>query len=261
MPAVPGIGLLIGADHLWKFLTGEVQRCEENQGLAAINTTFGWTFQGPFSVNTSFVVASNVCVLKIGVDTADNVETTLQNFWELDAIGISDKAPNTKIEHTGNAKITKKAGRYEVALPWKKEATDLADNRNMAVQRLRKLTNKLCLNKELAQKYDEAIRVYLESGHAEHVTESATQNPVYYMPHQPVIRNDSTTTKLRVVFDASSHEPGQSSLNEHLEKGANLISDLGRMLLRFRLHRLALVADIEKAFLQISKCNLMTETH
>lgn len=65
----------------------------------------------------------------------------------------------------------------------------------MAVQRLRKFTKKLCLNKELALNYDKAIQVYLESGHAEHVTESASQNPVYYMPHQPVIRNDSTTTK------------------------------------------------------------------
>lgn len=142
MPAVPGIGLLIGADHLWKFLTGEVRRCEVNQGLAAINTTFGWTFQGPFSANTSFVVTANVCVLRIGLDTTDNVETALQKFWELDAIGISEKSHNHKIEHSDIAKITKKAARYQVALPWKKESTDLADNRDIAVQRLKKKIDK-----------------------------------------------------------------------------------------------------------------------
>lgn len=77
MPAIPGIGVLIGAYHLWKFLTGEVQYCNENQGQAAIKTTFGWTFQGLFSMSTSFVVASNVCILKIGVDILDDVESTL----------------------------------------------------------------------------------------------------------------------------------------------------------------------------------------
>ncbi|KAH6944109.1 hypothetical protein HPB50_001925 [Hyalomma asiaticum] len=108
MPAAPGIGLLIGVDHLWKFLTGEVQRCKDNQGLAAINTTFGWTFQGPFGANTSFVVRANVCVLRISLDTTNNVEMTLQKFWELDAIRISEKSHNHKIEHLDTAKITKK---------------------------------------------------------------------------------------------------------------------------------------------------------
>ncbi|XP_077508435.1 uncharacterized protein LOC144119764 [Amblyomma americanum] len=74
---------------------------------------------------------------------------------------------------------------------------------------------------------------------------------VYYMPHQPVFRSESTTTRLRVVFDASSHAPDKVSLNDHLEKGPKLIGDLVRILVRFRLHEVALVADIEKAFLQI----------
>lgn len=41
-------------------------------------------------------------------------------------------------------------------------------------------------------------------------------------------------------------------MNECLEKGENLYQDLVKVLLRFRTHRIALLADIEKAFLQIS---------
>lgn len=72
------------------------------------------------------------------------------------------------------------------------------------------------------------------------------------MPHQAVVRSESETTKLGVVFDASSHEPGVTSLNEHLEKGPKMNADLVKILIRFRLHPIAVTADIEKAFLQIS---------
>ncbi|XP_077512029.1 uncharacterized protein LOC144122955 [Amblyomma americanum] len=62
----------------------------------------------------------------------------------------------------------------------------------------------------------------------------------------------SRKTKLGIVFDAFSHEQGSSSLNDHLEKGPCLLADLVRLLIRFRLHQIALTADIEKALLQIS---------
>lgn len=74
---------------------------------------------------------------------------------------------------------------------------------------------------------------------------------VYYMPHQAVIRESSMSTRLRVVFDASSHDKYSKSLNDNLESGPNMTADLVGLLLRFRGHRITLVADIEKAFLQI----------
>ncbi|XP_037509595.1 uncharacterized protein LOC119386346 [Rhipicephalus sanguineus] len=72
------------------------------------------------------------------------------------------------------------------------------------------------------------------------------------MPHKEVIREQALTTKVRVVFDASSRARGCKSLNECLEKGDNLYQDLVKILLRFRTHPIAITADIEKAFLQIS---------
>ncbi|XP_064472231.1 uncharacterized protein LOC135386318 [Ornithodoros turicata] len=97
------------------------------------------------------------------------------------------------------------------------------------------------------------MRKYLNDGHAEVVTEAeqAPTEHIYYMPHQAVVRENSTTTKLRVVFDASSHAPGTTSLNAHLEKGPKLNTELLPLLLRFRTVKVALVADIAKAFLQI----------
>lgn len=48
----------------------------------------------------------------------------------------------------------------------------------------------------------------------------------YYMPHREVIREESLTTKLRVVFDASSHAQGFPSLNDCCDKGFNLNREL-----------------------------------
>ncbi|XP_075559904.1 uncharacterized protein LOC142591463 [Dermacentor variabilis] len=71
------------------------------------------------------------------------------------------------------------------------------------------------------------------------------------MPHRAVLRPDSLSTKIRVVFDASSHDASCTSLNEALEPGPNLNPDLLKVLLNFRIHRIRLSADIERAFLQI----------
>ncbi|KAH6937316.1 hypothetical protein HPB50_026728 [Hyalomma asiaticum] len=81
--------------------------------------------------------------------------------------------------------------------------------------------------------------------------EQNIRGSAYYVPHSEVIREDSVTTKLRVVFDASSHAKGVRSLNSWLEIGPNLNPDLLQVLLRFRFNLVPMTADIENAFLQV----------
>jgi hypothetical protein len=57
---------------------------------------------------------------------------------------------------------------------------------------------------------------------------------------------------VRPVFDASAREPGSPTLNQCLEKGINLIEIILEILLRFRLHQIGVIADIKRAFLQVS---------
>lgn len=70
------------------------------------------------------------------------------------------------------------------------------------------------------------------------------------MPHHAVIKEDRETTKVRVVYDASSKEQGLS-LNESLENGTTTFTDLFAVLVRFRSYNVGILADIEKAFLSI----------
>ena len=74
---------------------------------------------------------------------------------------------------------------------------------------------------------------------------------IHYLPHHEVIREDKQTTQLRVVFDASPKIVGPS-LNECLHAGLSLFPLLVDIMLRFRVFRVALVEDLEKAFLNVS---------
>ncbi|UYV64637.1 hypothetical protein LAZ67_3001419 [Cordylochernes scorpioides] len=63
---------------------------------------------------------------------------------------------------------------------------------------------------------------------------------------------ESNTTPVRPVFDASCKTKGGWSLNDCLAKGPNLLELIPDIMLRFRLNKIGVIADIEKAFLQIS---------
>ena len=74
---------------------------------------------------------------------------------------------------------------------------------------------------------------------------------VHYLPHQAVIKKDRETTKLRIVFDAASKTKNNLSLNDSLLTGSCLLPLLNDILIRFRIGKYGLVADIKQTFLQI----------
>ena len=73
----------------------------------------------------------------------------------------------------------------------------------------------------------------------------------YYLPHHPVVRQDKVTTKITVVFDASCAEGDRPSLNQCLHIGPSFGQSILEILIRFRTYEVALIGDVEKAFLMI----------
>ena len=72
----------------------------------------------------------------------------------------------------------------------------------------------------------------------------------FYIPHKPVVREEATSTKLRVVCDASARAyPNAPSLNECLYPGPALQNKLWNVLVRQRFYPLAISGNIQKAFL------------
>ncbi|XP_029173511.1 uncharacterized protein LOC114942335 [Nylanderia fulva] len=76
-------------------------------------------------------------------------------------------------------------------------------------------------------------------------------NNSFYLPHYPVVKASSSTSPIRVVFNASSPMNNGISLNDLLLTGPKLQTDLLSIIMRWRTHRLVLVADIAKMFRQI----------
>ena len=122
------------------------------------------------------------------------------------------------------------------------------------------------------QKYQESFEKDLELGILEkvetigtlkQVSQKLAENPQYfnnislpngkpccYMPHQAVYKKSSG--KFRRVHDGKARPfKGAYSLNDTLEKGPNLMSNILHILIGFRKERYACKADIEKAFPQV----------
>ena len=89
----------------------------------------------------------------------------------------------------------------------------------------------------------------LKNGITEKVEGPGNPGKVMYLPHQAVIRKDHSSTKLRVVFDASAKKVGPS-LNDAMYKGPCLTPLLFDVLVRFRLHLIGIIADIEDVYFQ-----------
>ena len=116
----------------------------------------------------------------------------------------------------------------------------------------------------MLNEYNRIIQEQLQKGIIEPVKETQSENldsssldnegkPVHYIPHHAVIRQERATTKIHIVYDGSAKTAKlEPSINECLQTGPNLISKLFDVLVRFRSHRIAVTADIEKAFLMIS---------
>ena len=70
---------------------------------------------------------------------------------------------------------------------------------------------------DLLKEYDVIIKEQVELGIVEPLAELEKTNKAHYLPHQAVIRKDAVTTKVRIVYDASSKESKiGTSLNDCL---------------------------------------------
>ena len=188
-----------------------------------------------------------------------NVDELVQKFWKVESYGtLPKKDPTLLPKNDAHAlqilepTTTKEKDRYSVRLLWKDDKPILPDNRNMAISRMLSLERKFEKQPSLKCKYVETINEYIEKGHVSKLPHKATkeeQNEIInYIPHQAVT-SINKPGKMRVVFDAGA-KYGNTSLNEKLYKGPDLLNSLAGTLLHFRQGKYSMIADIEKMFHQ-----------
>jgi len=244
----PGkIEMLLGSDVLFSILTEGFRGGSKSSPLAQ-NTIFGWVLCGPISQAKQRVIQVNHADVQIS--------SVLRKFWELEE--LPPKKHFTEEEkiceqhflatHTRNSE-----GRYIVNLPFNSKVQELGESRDQAVSRLHQLERRFRKFPEKRDQYIKFMREYQQLYHMEKVPESSlSDKPNYYLPHHFVTKEDSSTTKLRVVFDGSAKTVTGVSLNNALRVGPTIQTDLFSLLIRFRCHIIALKADITKMYRQFN---------
>ncbi|XGW20487.1 hypothetical protein V3C99_003912, partial [Haemonchus contortus] len=261
--------VLLGCDTLWPLLncTGTLHVLPS--GLFAIPSKLGYLLSGKqelcrrkgitdTKVNDS---GEKTTIAQLNAQEAEELERW-DRYWSLDTCGIEEftgtknaekSHVNEKVEKFFKETIEKRSDGYYVRLPFKDSGETLPTNKSLAYSRLIGVVNTLQKDPELLEQYHGVFQEQLGKGIIEEVVENDKESStlIHYLPHQPVITPLKETTKLRIVFDASSHCKGQPSLNDILHQGPLILPELYGILLRFRMKNFVVTADVEKAFLQV----------
>ena len=248
------VDILIGGNHYWQFFNTTIIKGES--GPVAMSSKLGYVLNGPVESSGDKISHTNVVhtqVLKIQsefISEKIELKTTLKSFWDTENSTVSPIDKSVIESFEGNVKFTE--GRYEVRFPFKESHEIWEDYYRTSVGRLKSLlTNTFKGNPELLHEYDRIINEQQNLNIIETAPETHEPGSTNYLPHRLIIRNDKSTTKVRMMFDASAKGKGPT-LNDCLYAGPSLTPSLYGVLLRFRAHNIAVVGDIEKAFLQIN---------
>uniref|UniRef100_A0A8D8WGD5 Integrase catalytic domain-containing protein n=1 Tax=Cacopsylla melanoneura TaxID=428564 RepID=A0A8D8WGD5_9HEMI len=181
-----------------------------------------------------------------------SLDEQLKKFWELEDIKTTIPASDEDIQcenHFQQTHYREETGTYVVRLPFRiHPPPDLGNNVAHAMTRLVKLEHQFNRNPTLKTLYHENLQEYLDND----FMTVAPKPSSYVMTHHGVLKESSTTSKLRVVFSpAERASPSHPSLNDLLLVGPKLQNDINDILVSFRTHRVTLTADVRRMYLAI----------
>ena len=256
--ADPIVDLLIGQDQIDLHFSKCDVKGDPGEPVARLGP-LGWSCIGhPDRRTTAKEIQTNLAyTLFCRPRVFDEINDSLKRFWEIETLGIQKSKPYSmtveeKIAFEKvNQSLVHDGERYQVAVPWKSDCPTLPNNLEMACSRLKNTEKRLLRQPIVGQEYNQIIASYLDKGYIHKINETDKEPPiVWYLPHFPVCRSERTTTKTRIVFDASAKFQG-TSLNEELYAGPKLQNGLFDVLLRFRRFPVAVACDVSEMYLQI----------
>ena len=255
---LPGrIDVLIGADVLPYVLNPD----GHPSSITTTDTVFGHAIMGTYtpSISTTTDKASiQLAVQSTPEDDLKILRRELAIFWEMDnlliPIGPYNQAELRALtEYKDTHFFNQSENRYQVSLPRRLGGRLLGESKTQALQRYFQNIKSLARKGGLEQ-FRDVLQEYVDLGHARLCTAEELKMPssqCYYLPMFGVIKASSTTTKLRIVFDASAVSTSGWSLNDTLEAGPMLHPKLAEILIKFRKYRVALTGDVTKMYRQL----------
>ena len=170
----------------------------------------------------------------------------LSDFWTMEATG-QIKREEAKITERSSQKVE---NQWMVPYPWNKDTACLPDNKSQAIKKLEATERRLIKNPEQAETYDKQMIEMNEMKFSRKLSRKEIEEykgPVHYVSHHEVLRPESKSTPVRIVFNSSAVFQGHC-LNDYGMKGPDLPNDLFGAILRFRENEVAFIGDISKMY-------------
>ena len=215
---------------------------------SAFEADFGWVLAGETSNCVSY---NTITSHHTSVVTGDEI---LQCFWVIEErpsdVSSLSAEERMVVRHFEKTHSRTKSGHFLVPLPKKPHAKPLGESRSQAVRRFLSVEQSL-QSKGQFDEFSAVMEEYFEMNHAELVPSVDLEKPaseVFYLPMHAVRKESSSTTKVRVVFDAFASSSTGVSLNDTLLVGPTVHSSLTDVLLRFHLHHVALTTDVSRMY-------------
>ncbi|XP_058988017.1 uncharacterized protein LOC131807010 [Musca domestica] len=245
------IDILLGAEFYFSLMQPGTIKLNGHQPILQ-NTALGWIVGGLIQQSSTDDTSA---ALTCAIFSETSLEQAIEKLWKLEEVESTEKVMSpleTLCESHFNQHVkTDQNGRFVVSLPFQESPTALGKSHAMAYNRFMSLERRLLQKEDIRSQYIKFMREYEQLGHMQKIKVCTVSNPKYFIPHHCVLKPDSTTTKLRVVFDASAKTSSGQSLNDLMYTGPIVQSELFSILLRFRLPKFVFTTDIEKMYRQI----------
>ena len=146
---------------------------------------------------------------------------------------------------------------------WIRDPVELPDNKRAAMGMLISTEKRSAKNEEHANVYQKQIEGMIEQEVAQKLSKTELENyegPIHYISHHEVLKPDSKSTPVRIVFNSSARYMGHV-LNDYWVKGPHLLNDLLGVLIRFRENNIASIGDIRKMYHTVKIKTIEQHTH
>jgi len=245
------VNLLIGIDHACMH-TGETRQAGH---LVTRHSPLGWVIFGA----TPGDARETNSILYVKYTTP----VDLLDFWTTETMGVAvtpclcatGKLSQIEREEVKviESSCQKAGNQWVVAYPWKRDLALLPDNKSQARKKLEVTERQLMKNTEHVQAYDKQMVEMIEIAFSRKLAKQELEEykgPIHYISHHEVLRAESKSTPVCIVFNSSAVFRGHH-LNDYWMKGPDLLNDLFGVVLRFRENKVVFIGDISKMYHRI----------
>ncbi|XP_076298577.1 uncharacterized protein LOC143217822 [Lasioglossum baleicum] len=249
------IDLILGTEVYSAILEEGIRKGGPGSPIAQ-ETTLGWILSGSVSSQPHSDLGEHPAQgLQCSVDL--ELHGLVQRFWEQEEATPAPRTTLSEAEYQCEQFFKEthsrdSNGRYIVRIPLKYKPEDLGNSYTPALRALIRQENRFALDSSIKAAYSKFMDEYEALNHMALVpTKTSLPRNAFYLPHHSVIRESSSTTKVRVVFNGSNRTNYGISVNDLQHVGPKLQTDLADVITRWRRYFYVFTADIEKMYRQI----------